>query len=121
MEQKCIDNGISELGCSMISGGLYFSYVLFFVAVAALIILPTMNVLKAPKELVKSGLALGGLVILFIISYVLSGDELTLKTQALGHTHESSKMIGAGLIMLYFIFFVAVGGLIYSFINKAMK
>ena len=121
MEQKCIDNGISELGCSLISGGLYFSYVLFFVAVAALVILPSMNVLKAPKELLKSGAALGGLVILFIISYSMSGNEVTLKAAAMGTTPDSSKMIGAGLIMLYFIFFVAVGGLIYSFISKSMK
>jgi hypothetical protein len=121
MEQKCLDNGISEFGCSLISGGLYFSYVLFFVAVAALIILPTMNALKAPKELMKSGLAIGGLVILFVIGYALSGDEVTLKAAAMGTTAESSKMIGAGLIMLYFIFFAAVGGLVYSFISKAMK
>lgn len=121
MEQKCFDNGISEFGCSLISGGLYFGYFLFFIAVAALIILPAMNALKAPKELVKSGAAIGGLIILFVISYALSGDEVTLKTAAMGTTPESSKMIGAGLIMLYFIFFVSLIGLIYSFVNRAMK
>ncbi len=121
MEQKCLDEGISEFGCSLISGGLYFGYVLFFVAVAALIILPLLNALKAPKDLLKSGAAIGGLVLLFIIGYALSGDEVTLKAAAMGTTPASSKMIGAGLIMLYFIFFAAVGGLVYSFINRAMK
>ena len=121
MEQYCIDEGLSEFGCSLISGGLYFCYALFFVAVAALIILPTMNVLKAPKDLVKSGVGIGGLVIIFVISYALSGDEVTLKYSAAGVDSASSKMIGAGLIMLYIIFFISVGGLIYSFINKAMK
>jgi hypothetical protein len=121
MEQKCLDNGISEFGCSLISGGLYFGYFLFLVAVVALIILPAMNALKAPKELVKSGGAIGALVLIFIVAYALSGDEVTLKTAAMGTTPESSKMIGAGLIMLYVVFFVAMGGLIYSFVSKSMK
>ena len=121
MEQACVDEGISEFGCSLISGGLYFGYLLLFVAVVAVVVLPLMNALKAPKELLKSGAAIGGLVLLFIISYAMSGDELTLKTIALGTTAGGSKMIGAGLIMLYMIFIVAVVGLIYSFFHKAIK
>lgn len=121
MEQKCLDNGISEFGCSLISGGLYFGYFLFFVAVAALIVLTLMNVLKAPKDLMKSGAAIGGLVLIFVVGYVMSDDEVTLKAAAAGTTRLASKMIGAGLIMLYVIFFAALGSLIYSFINKSMK
>lgn len=121
MEQKCLDNGITEFGCSLISGGLYFGYFLFFVAVAALVILTLMNALKSPKDLLKSGAAVGGLVLLFVIGYMWSGDEVTLRAAAMGTTPASSKMIGAGLFSLYVIFFASLGALAYSFINKSMK
>lgn len=121
MEQACLDEGISEFGCSLISGGLYFGYILFFAALVSMIILPLINALKSPKDLLKSGAVLGAMVIIFLVSYSLSGDEVTLKTAAMGTTPGSSKMIGAGLIMLYVTFFVAIGGLIYSFVNKAIK
>lgn len=121
MDQACIDFGISNTGCSLISVGLYFGYFLFFVALAALIVLPSLNALKAPKELAKSAAGIGGLLVLFIIAYALSGDEVTLKTASYGTTPDSSKMIGAGLIMFYMVFIVALVGLIYSFFHKAIK
>lgn len=121
MDQACIDFGISDFGCSLISGGLYFGYFLFFVALAALIVLPLINALKAPKELVRSGAGILLLVVIFAVSYGVSGDEVTIKAAALGTTAQSSKMIGAGLIMLYIVFVAAVAGLIYSFFHKAIK
>jgi hypothetical protein len=121
MEQACLDNGISEFGCSLITWGLYVGYLLMIVAIAAVVVLPLMNALKSPKELLKSGLAIAALVVVFLISYALSGDELTLKTAAMGTTAGSSKMIGAGLIMFYVAFFISVIGLIYSFFHKATQ
>lgn len=121
MDQACIDFGISDAGCTLISVGMYFGYFLFFVALAALVVLPAMNALKAPKELAKSAAGIGGLIVLFVIAYVVSGDEVTLKTASYGTTPESSKMIGAGIIMFYFVFLIAIAGLIYSFFHKAIK
>jgi len=121
MDQACIDFGITETGCTLISVGLYFGYFLFFVAVAALVILPTINALKAPKEVAKSAAGLVGLVVIFLISYALSGDEVTLKTASYGTTAGGSKIIVAGLIMFYIVFFISVIGLIYSFFHKAIK
>lgn len=121
MDQACNEFGVSELGCSMISGGLYFGYFLLFAAIASVVILPLMTALKSPKELLKSAAAIGGLVVIFLISYGISGDELTLKTASMGTTAGSSKMIGAGLIMFYASLFVAIVGLIYSFFHKATR
>jgi hypothetical protein len=121
MDQACIDFGISESGCSLISAGLYFGYFLFFIALIAVVVLPVINALKAPKELLKSGAALLALVVIFVLSYALSGDEVTVKTASLGTTAESSRLIGAGLIMLYFVFFISMIGLVYSFFHKAIK
>jgi len=121
MESICYEKGIGEFGCSLISGGLYFMYVLVLAAVASIVILPLVNALKAPKELVKSGAAFVGLLVVFLIAYGISGDEVTLKTASLGTTAASSKMIGAGLIMLYVVLSSALIGLVYSFFHKVIR
>lgn len=121
MDQACIEFGISDFGCNLITWGLYVGYVLMIVAILAVVVLPLMNAIKAPKELLKSAAAIAALVVVFLISYALSGDEITLKTAAMGTTPAASKMIGAGLIMFYVAFFISVIGLIYSFFHKATQ
>ena len=105
----------------MIDAGLYTSYVLFFIAIGATIILPLVHALKAPGTLVKSGISVVGLIILFLISYTLSGSEVTTKYATLGVGENSSKLVGAGLIMFYITFVLALIALIGSEINKAFK
>ncbi len=106
----------------LISGGLWLAFILFLVAVAAAIILPTINILKSPKTMARSGMGVGLLLVIFIIAYALSGSELTPKYEALGVTTEfNSKLIGAGLTMFYLIFVVAIIAMIYSEISKAFK
>jgi len=121
MEQMCIDNGISDLGCNLISWGLYFSYILFAVALIAGIVLPLIKSIQSPKEMIKSAAGVVLVVVVFLIAYGLSGDEVTLSTASYGVTPSSSKLIGGGLITLYIIFFVAVIGLVYSMVNSALK
>lgn len=106
----------------LIDIGIYFAYILFFIAAGAMFVLPLINALRSPKELVKSGVALGGMLVLFIIAYAISGGELTPKWQSLGVTTEfSSRLIGAGLTTFYFVFAIALVGMIFSEISKALK
>lgn len=105
----------------MIDIGLYIFYVLFFVALAATIILPALNIMKNPTSLKSSGLGVGALVLLFVVSYALSGSEVTTKYLSAGVNEGSSKLIGAGLIMFYIVLVVSVIGMVYSEINKALK
>jgi len=121
MEQICLDKGLSDFNCSLISGGLYLAYVIFFIALIAVIILPLFKSLQSPKDLIRSGAGLLGLVVIFLIAYSVSGDEVSLSAASLGITPAKSKLIGAGLITLYTISLVAVAGLIFSSINRAIK
>jgi hypothetical protein len=67
-------------------------------------------------------MSLLALVVVFVISYALAGSEITPKYQALGvNTEFSSKMIGAGLTMFYFVLVIAILGMLYSEISKAFK
>ena len=91
--------------------GLYVGYGLLLIAVVAAVILPLINAFKSPKELLKSAMGLGALVVLFLISFGLSGSEVTAKYTAQGVGESSSKLIGAGLTMFYIVFFVALIGI----------
>lgn len=101
--------------------GLYLGYGLIIVALAAAVILPLMNALKSPKDLMKSLMGVGALVVIFLISFGLAGSEVTAKYVAQGVGEGSSKLIGAGLTMFYIVFIIAVIGIVYSEINKALK
>lgn len=105
----------------MIDIGLYITYVFFFVAAGAAIVLPILHAIRNPKELGKSAIGVGLLVLLFIISYSLSGSEVTPKAISLGVGEDSSKLIGAGLISFYIVFVISLLGIVYSEINKAIK
>ncbi len=106
----------------LIDIGIYVAYALFFLALGAMIVLPLLNALRSPGDLAKSGMGIGALVVLFAIAYAISGGELTPQYQALGvETEFSSRLIGAGLTMFYFVFFIAIIGMIYSEISKALK
>lgn len=121
MEQICVDNGIGDLGCNLISWGLYIAYLLFAISLIAGIVLPLIKSLQSPKDLIKSAAGVVLLVVVFLVAYGMSGDEVTLSTAAYGVTPSSSKLIGGGLITLYIIFFGAVIGLVYSMVNSAIK
>lgn len=101
--------------------GLYVGYALLLIALGAAVILPLINALRSPKDLAKSAMGVGALVVVFIISFGLAGSEVTAKYTSMGVGESGSKMIGAGLTMFYIVFFIALLGIVYSEINKALK
>lgn len=105
----------------MLDAGLYFGYVLVGVAIIAGLLLPLVQALKSPKNLAKSAISLVLLAVVFIVSYVLSGSEISASGKLMNVSEGGSKLIGAGLIMFYITLVIALVGLIYSEINKALK
>jgi len=101
--------------------GMYLAYVLFIVALGAAVVLPAINAVKSPAGLVKSLMGVGGLVLLFVIAYAISGSEVSTKAVAMGVDESGSKMIGAGLIVFYFVLVISLVGVVFSEINKVFK
>ena len=112
---------IVVLALFSVDAGLYAGYALFAIAVGSAILLPLASILKSPGEVKKSLIGIGAIVVLFVISYALSGSEVSADQSAKGVTETTSKLVGAGLTMFYLVAFVAILGLIYSEINKALK
>lgn len=105
----------------MLDAGLYIGYALVGIAILSGLFMPLLQALKSPSNLVKSGISVGILAVVFFVSYFLSGSEITASGTLMGITESSSKLIGAGLIMFYITFVFAVIGIVYSEINKALK
>lgn len=113
--------GLVVAALTSVDAGLYIGYALFFVAVVSAIVLPLLNSLKSPGELKKPLIAILVMIALFAVSYALTGSDLTPEQAAKGVTETTSKLVGAGLTLFYLVSAIAVLGLIYSEINKAIK
>ena len=105
----------------LIDIGLWLSYLLLIFAVGLAAVLPLVHAIKTPGAFVRSLYGIGGLGGLFLISFILSGSDVTISQAALGVSEFSSRMIGAGLIMFYFALVLSIIAMVYSEISKALK
>ena len=100
---------------------LYLGYGLVLICALAAIILPTINALSDPSSLVKSGIGLGGLVVVFLISWGISGNEVLASYADFGVDAGLSKFVGGSLIMMYLMALIAIVGIVFTEISKYFK
>ena len=100
---------------------LYLGYALILICTATAIIMPTINAFNDPGTLVKSGIGLGGLVVVFLISWAISGSEVLPAYTEFGIDAGLSKFVGGGLTMMYLLAFIAIAGIVYTEISKIFK
>lgn len=101
--------------------GIYLSYGLVIIAVLAAVILPLINAFNDPQKLVKTGIAVAVLLVIFFIGYTLADNEVTLTYQKFGINEGSSKLIGGALITMYVFFVVAFLSIIVTEVGKLFK
>jgi len=106
---------------AVINIGLYVSYVLMGIAMLAAIVLPLINSLDDTSSLIKAGIGVGIVLVLYLISWAISGNEVIDAYIKWDIGEGISKAIGGALIMMYMLFIVAIGGIIYTEISKAVK
>ncbi|OQA07651.1 MAG: hypothetical protein BWY67_01679 [Bacteroidetes bacterium ADurb.Bin397] len=102
----------------MIDVGLWISYILFVGAVAGMAVYSLINMLRDTKNAKGTLIGVGVLVGLFLITFLLSSNELLPKYVDLGISPTQSKMIGAGLLLAYIIGFGTVAIAVYSEVRK---
>jgi NADH:ubiquinone oxidoreductase subunit 6 (subunit J) len=108
-------------GTSMVDIGLYISYILIFLCAVAAIVLPLIQSAGDPKSLIKSGLGVVAILIVFGIAYALSGNEVTDQYRQFGVLEGGSKLIGGGLITVYLLFFIALAAIVYTEVMSIIK
>jgi hypothetical protein len=87
----------------MIDAGLWIAYIMFILALAGMAVFSLINMLSDIKKAKGTLVGIGILIVLFIVSYAISGSEVLPKYEQLGIDSGSSKMIGAWLILLYIV------------------
>ena len=100
---------------------LIIAYGLLAIALLAALILPLINAVGNPGSLVKMGIGVLGLLLVFLISYLIAGNEVTADYAKYFVGPELSKFIG-GMLNLSFIMIVgALLGIFYTEISKMVK
>ncbi len=100
---------------------LYLGYTLVIIAAVAAIMLPLISALGNPKVLLKSGLGIVAIVVVFFVSYAFSGAEVTPEYSKYEVGPELSKFVGGTLIMAYILLAIAVLGILITELNKTFK
>jgi len=99
----------------IIDVGLYAGYILVVLCALAAIVIPLAQSIGDPQSLVKSGIGVGIIVVVFLISYAMADPNAAEATEG------TSKMVGAGIISMYIFFFLAIVGIVYTEISKLIK
>ncbi|WP_194776284.1 hypothetical protein [Pararhodonellum marinum] len=102
---------------------LYAADLLIIVGVILAVVMPLIKSLDNPKSLLKTAAGIVGILVLFFIAYSISGSEVLPKYAAdpFNLTPGTSKLVGGTLITVYFLFILAIGGIVFTEINKLTK
>lgn len=102
---------------------LYVSYALVVVGMVVSILLPLIKSLDDPKSLLKTGLGVVVILVLFFICYSISGNEVLPKFEGepFNMTAGKSQMVGGLMITTYVLTIVAIVGIVVTEVNKAIK
>jgi NADH:ubiquinone oxidoreductase subunit 6 (subunit J) len=94
---------------------------LIFICAIAAIVLPLIQSAGDPKALLKSGVGVLAIVVVFGIAYMLSGNEVTEQYRQFGVLEGGSKVIGGGIITVYLLFFIALAAIVYTEIMSIIR
>jgi len=87
------------------------------------IVMPLIKSLDNPASLVKTGIGVAALVVVFFIAYSIADAEVLPRYAAepFNLTPGLSKFVGGALITTYALFILAIVGIVITEINKAIK
>ncbi len=102
---------------------LYVSYALVVLGAVVSIVLPLIKSLEDPKSLVKTGLGVVAILVLFFICYSISSNEVLPKFEGepFNLTPAMSQLVGGLMITTYVLTIVALVGIVVTELNKAIK
>jgi hypothetical protein len=102
---------------------LYVSYALVGIGAVVSILLPLFKSLDDPKSLLKTGLGVVAILVLFFVCYSISGNEVLPKFEGdpFNLTPAMSQLVGGLMITTYVLTIVAIVGIVITELNKAIR
>ncbi len=93
----------------MIDFVLYYTYILFGLAILLVIVLPVIGMVSNPKNIKRMIVNFGAVIVVFGLGFLLaSGDPLPTTTTAIPPTAFALKLSDAGLIIAYILIAASV-------------
>ena len=105
----------------MVDTLLYISYALIFFAAVFAVVLPLVKTTGQKGALMKTGMGVLALVVVFLIGWAISGNEVLARYAEFDVGAGLSKLIGGFLIMTYILVIGAIIGIIYTESHKIIK
>lgn len=101
---------------------LNWGYILLVLIIAATLITAVMGLVRNPRGSLKFLTMFAVVVVVGIISYALSTNDYSVtELEKLKITASTSRMVGAGLYLTYFLGIVAILSIIYATVSRIFK
>lgn len=109
-----------ELQDSLLNTYLYESYIVLFATAAIALLLSILGVFKDMKKAKNALIGAGGIILVFIISYVLAdgSDHSIYVVEGEEATAETAKQVGTGLIAFYVLAGATILSIVYVEVTK---
>ena len=105
----------------MANYGIILTYILLATAAIAAIAFPIMHLVANPKKAKQAGIGLAGLLVVYILAFLLASDEVTEHYSKFNVTDTQSKQVGTGLIVFYILAAGAVISALYTEVGKMIN
>lgn len=102
---------------------LFISEALIIIGAILAVVMPLIKSLGNPSSLVKTGIGVAALAVVFFIAYTMADSEVLPKYAAdpFNLTPGLSKFVGGALLTTYALFIIAIVGIVVTELNKALK
>ncbi|HNY62373.1 MAG TPA: hypothetical protein PLH70_08615 [Bacteroidales bacterium] len=123
IELKELQDNVSSFkaGAVQLNLAIYGFYIVFFITVGLLAFFAIFHLVKNFKSSIGVLLGVALLIVVAIIGYFVSTDQLTDVAIKLQTSPGEMKWVGAGIILFYVIFFGAIAAVIGSLIMNFVK
>jgi uncharacterized membrane protein YwzB len=106
---------------SLVNIGIIISYVMVAFAALASIGFGIKKMIKNTNNAKKTMFTLLGLVIAFVLAYLVASDEVLKSYEKYETTTAASKRVGMGLITFYLLLIGAIGAVFYAELSKVFS
>ena len=102
--------------------GLKGSYILLIIGIVAALFMPLIQAITSnPKSLAKGAMGLGFIVVVYLIGYAMSGNEVTSSYIEFGVDAGLSKSVGGLINAMYLLMGLALAGILYTEVSKLVR
>ena len=106
---------------NLINIGIIITYVMIVFATATTLIFGVKKMLSNTKNAKKTLYTILGLVLVFLVSYLIASDEVLQSYEKYKISTSQSKNVGMGLLMFYILGSLAIASILYAELSKVFS